>query len=69
MNDIDVGTKQVILRIKPSVHKQLVQLTLKRSVEIGRKVGMGFVIEEMLSQQEQMDDSDLRSSDLFRTRD
>jgi hypothetical protein len=65
IDERDVGRKEVILRIKPASHRKLVEMTLKRSVELGRKVGMGFVFEEMLEQMNQMEDPEQRSADLF----
>jgi hypothetical protein len=49
----------------PASHQKLVQMTLRRSIELGRKVGMGFVFEEMLEQIAQMEDPEKRSADLF----
>jgi predicted DNA-binding protein len=59
------GTKQVILRMKPEYHKKLTDLSLIRSIQLGRRVSMTFVVEEILEQIEQMEDVEKRSADLF----
>jgi hypothetical protein len=52
------GKTRLVADIDPAYHEKLVQRTLKRSVELGRKVGMGVVIQEMLDREEQLERDD-----------
>jgi hypothetical protein len=58
-------TMQLLMRVKPSVHQRLVQRTLRRSAELGRRVGMASVLEELLEQAEQIDNPEKHTADLF----
>jgi hypothetical protein len=69
MEETDIGTKQLLIRVKPSLHKRLVVMTLKRSVELGRRVGMSFVIEEMMDKEEQINNPESRMGELFGSHD
>jgi hypothetical protein len=58
-------TMQLLMRVKPSVHQRLVQRTLRRSAELGRRVGMASVLEELLDQAEQVENPEQRPTTLF----
>jgi hypothetical protein len=45
------GQHRVVLFVKPEYHKQLLDLALKRGAELGTRVSMGFVIQELLDRE------------------
>jgi hypothetical protein len=53
------------IRITNRHHKSLEQLALQRSYQLGRRVGMGFVVEEMINKRLQNENPEERSTDLF----
>jgi hypothetical protein len=57
------------IRITPKHHDALKKLALKRSFEIGRQVGMGFVIEELINERLQLENPEQRDTDLFAAHD
>jgi len=59
----------LIIRVQPECHEKLSALALKRSYELGRRVSMGFVIEELLGITEQVDDPEHRTVELFAAHD
>jgi hypothetical protein len=63
------GLKAVLLRITPALHRKLQLLALRRSAELGGRVSMGTVIDELVTQMEQMDDPETRAPALFAARD
>jgi hypothetical protein len=63
------GLKAVLLRITPALHRKLRLLALRRSAELGCRVSMGYVIDELVTQMAQMDDPETCSPALFAARD
>jgi len=61
----DIGTKAVLIRMKPFTHKKLTQMTLDRSAEIGRRVSMAYVIDEMIEMIDQTGNPKVRSAEIF----
>jgi hypothetical protein len=59
------GQKRVVLFIHPKHHAKLMEMSLNRSAELGTRVSMGFIVEELLDREEQMDNPEKRSADLF----
>ena len=69
--EIMQGQHRVVLFLKPEYHKRLLDLSLKRGAEIGTRVSMGFVIQEMLDREAAMENLEqgTAASDLFASRD
>ncbi len=59
------GQKRVVLFIHPQHHAKLMELSLKRSAELGTRVSMGFIVEELLDLLEQTDNPSKRSAGIF----
>jgi hypothetical protein len=53
--EIMQGQHRVVLFLKPEYHKQLLDMSLKRGAEIGTRVSMGFVIQELLEREKALD--------------
>jgi len=63
---MDMGdTIWVGIRITRPYHKKLNQMALDRSAEIGRRVSMGYMIQEMIEERLQVEHQETRSADLF----
>jgi hypothetical protein len=60
---------RVTIFMHPEYHKKLMDMSFKRSAELGRRVSMGFVVQEMIDREEQMENPDQRSADLFASQD
>jgi len=60
-----VSKVRTVLHLSSEHQEKLLNLSLKRSVEIGRRVSMGFIVEELLDLLEQTDDPSKRSAALF----
>jgi hypothetical protein len=69
MNQSQQVTMQLLIRVKPSVHQRLVQRTWCRSAELARRVGMAYVLEELLDQADQIEHPEQRTADLFAAHD
>jgi (p)ppGpp synthase/HD superfamily hydrolase len=69
MSETQTITMQLLMRVKPEVHQRLVKRTLERSAELGRRVGMAFILEELLDQAEQIEHPQQREPDLFAAHD
>jgi len=69
MMQIMAGQKRVVLFIHPQHHTKLMELSLKRSAELGTRVSMGFIVEELLDLLEQTNDPRKRSAELFGSND
>ena len=61
----DVGVKKVLITFTPQGQQKLIKRTLQRSVDLGRRVSMGFVIEELMALAEQLENPEQRSAELF----
>jgi hypothetical protein len=62
------GTHQVMIKFSPYHHEKLLHMTLRRSADLGRRVSMGFVLQEMIEERLQSEKPELRSADLFGSR-
>jgi hypothetical protein len=69
MEETSHAKRQLLLHVKPSVHKRLSQRALDRSAEIGSRIGMGVVLEELLDLVDQIEYPEHRSSELFAAHD
>lgn len=69
MQETRSATMQLLMRVKPEVHDRLSKRALNRSAELGRRVSMAFVLEELLNQADQIDHPDERRTDLFAAHD
>ena len=58
-------TMQLLIRVKPSVHQRLVQMTFRGSAELRRPVGMAYVLKELLDQADQVENPEKRPTELF----
>jgi hypothetical protein len=65
MSESQQVTMQLLIRVKPSVHQRLVQRTLRRSAELARRVGMAYVLNELLDQADQVENPEQRPTALF----
>jgi hypothetical protein len=59
------GTHQVMIKLTPYYHKELSKMALRRSAELGSRVSMGFVLQELIQERLQMGKPEGRSADLF----
>jgi hypothetical protein len=69
MSESHTITMQLLMRVKPDVHQRLVKRTLDRSAELGRRVGMAYILEELLDQADQIEGAQQRTADLFAAHD
>ena len=53
--EIMQGQHRVVLFLKPEYHKQLLDMSLQRGAELGTRVSMGFVIQELLEREKVFD--------------
>ena len=58
-------TKVIPIKLRVKYHRTLAQMALTRSAELGRRVSMGFVIEELIAERQQLDNPDERSAKLY----
>ncbi len=63
------GVHPVMIKFEPHYHKELIKMSLRRSAELGRRVSMGFVLQELIEERLQLERTDGRSAELFRSRD
>ena len=63
------GQKRVTFYVHPKYHAKLVELSLQRSAELGIRVSMGYIVEELLDREEQTENPNQRSSEMFGSKD
>jgi len=63
--NIMAGQKRVVLFIHPKHHAKLMEMSLNRSSELGIRVSMGYIIEELLEERLQIENPEKRSAELF----
>ena len=63
------GTHQVMIKFSPYYHDKLMKMTLNRSAQLGRRVSMGYVLQEMIEERIQAESPEQRSADLFASHD
>jgi hypothetical protein len=56
---------RIVLHLSSEYQEKLLKLSLQRSVELARRVSMGFIVEELLDLLEQTDNPRKRSAELF----
>jgi hypothetical protein len=59
------ATDFVGIRLTPDYHQKLAQLALKSSAQMGRRVSMGFLIQELIDERLQIEHLETRSAALF----
>lgn len=57
--------REVMIRVSPECRRKLTRMALKRSAEIGRRVTMGFIIEEIITALEQLENPEERTGEFF----
>ena len=68
MATIMEGQDRVVIFIEPKYHEKLMQRSLSRGAELGRRVSMGFVVQEMLDREEALETGEV-ATELFRSHD
>ncbi len=63
------GVNQVMVKLNPHYHAELLKMVLRRSADLGRRVSMGYVIQEMIEERLQTENPNQRSSEMFGSKD
>lgn len=63
------GVNQIMIRLTPYYHEHLLKMALRRSADLGRRVSMGYVIQEFIEERLQAENPDQRSSEMFGSKD
>ena len=63
--DVLEATDFVGIRLTPEYHQKLAQLALKRSAQMGHRISMGFLIQELIAERLQMEHPETRLAKLF----
>ena len=58
-----------MIKFSPYYHDKLSKLTLRRSADLGRRVSMGYVLQEMIEEHIQAENPEQRSAELFAAQD
>ena len=58
MAETSEGQERVVVYLRLGYKAKLHQRSLQRSAEMGRRVSMGFIIEEMMDSEDQLDHPD-----------
>ena len=64
-NAMAASKARIVLHLSSEHQEKLLKLSLQRSVELARRVSMGFIVEELLDLLEQTDNPSKRSAELF----
>ena len=59
------GVHPVMIKFSPHYHEQLLKLTLRRSADLGRRVSMGYVLQELIEERLQSENPAKRSAEIF----